>query len=173
MAHHPIIKYSFQPPTPPPPPSPPLLLLRFCFLITTQKFSIFTSKMAGALNIMRDLCPTSSYFSLEPYWIGCQLCKTNHFLLLLIYLIYVIFVFDLLTPVHFLCTRCPYFDINKWFKNIQSSKNFNTNEKLASKHAHKIKTRQKNSSETTNMQFVFLNEVVILQRVCCIQRKSK
>ena len=49
---------------------------------------------------MRDLCQTSSYFSLESYWIGYQLCKTNHFLLFLIYLNHVIFVLDLLTPVH-------------------------------------------------------------------------
>ena len=61
-------------------------------------------EIAGSLKIMRDPCQTSSYCSLEPYCIGCQLCETNHFPLFLIYLIYVIFELDLLTPVHFLCT---------------------------------------------------------------------
>ena len=42
------------------------------------------------LKIMRDPYQTSSYSSLELYWIACLLCKTNHSLLFLIFLILVI-----------------------------------------------------------------------------------
>ena len=44
----------------------------------------------SVLKIMRDPYQTSSYFSLELYWIACLLCKTNHSLLFLIFLILVI-----------------------------------------------------------------------------------
>ena len=48
---------------------------------------------------------TSSYFSLELFWIGCLPCETNYSLLSLVFLILVIFVFEYLTPIHSLCTR--------------------------------------------------------------------
>ena len=55
---------------------------------TFLQCGVFRGKeIAGTLKIMRDSCQTSSSFSLEPYWIGCQLCKTNPYLLFLIYLI--------------------------------------------------------------------------------------
>ena len=44
---------------------------------------------------MRYSYQTSSYFSLELYWIGCLLCETNYSLL---FLFLVIFVLNLLTP---------------------------------------------------------------------------
>jgi len=53
---------------------------------------------------MRDPYYTSSYFSLELYWIGWLLCEINHSLLFLISLILVIFVLELLIP----CTLPEY-----------------------------------------------------------------
>ena len=58
---------------------------------------------------MRYSFQTSSYFSLELFWISCLFCETNHSLLFLIFLILVIFVLDLLTPVHSMCTRVTLF----------------------------------------------------------------
>ena len=80
-----------------------------CFTSIKLLLNYFLLIYYGFLKIMRDLCQTSSDFSLELYWIGCQLCETNHFLLFLIFLIYAIFVVDLLTLVHFQCTRVSLF----------------------------------------------------------------
>ena len=52
---------------------------------------------------------TSSYFSLELFWIGCLPCETNYSLLSLVFLILVISVFEYLTPIHSLCTRVFFF----------------------------------------------------------------
>ena len=58
---------------------------------------------------------TSSYFSLELYWIGCLLYETNHSLLFLFFLILVIFVPDL-WPLYTSCVQgCPFFFINKTY----------------------------------------------------------
>ena len=51
-------------------------------------------EIVGVLKIMRDLYQISSYFSLELYWIGWLLCKTNHSPFSLIFLIIVILVLD-------------------------------------------------------------------------------
>ena len=51
-------------------------------------------EIVSVLKIMRDLYQTSSYFSLELYWTGWLLCKTNHSPFSLIFLIIVIFVLD-------------------------------------------------------------------------------
>ena len=71
--------------------------------------------MVGVLKIMRDPYQTLSYFSLELYWIGWLLCKTNHSLLLLISLILVIFVLELLTLYTPYVLGCSFFDINKTY----------------------------------------------------------
>ena len=47
--------------------------------------------------------------TLLDWWL---LCETNHSLLFLIFLIYVISVLDLLTPIHFLCSRASIFFIS-------------------------------------------------------------
>ena len=65
---------------------------------------------------MRDPYQSSSYFSLELYWIGWLLWKTNHALLLLISLILVIFVLELLSPCTLpMCQGVPFFYINKTY----------------------------------------------------------
>ena len=71
--------------------------------------SLGGKEIVGVLKIMRDPYQNSSYSSLELYWIGWLLCETNHSLLSLIFLIHVIFVLDLLTPVHSLCTKVSLF----------------------------------------------------------------
>ena len=67
----------------------------------------------GVLKIVRVLYLISSYSFLEPYWAGCQCVETNPFLQFLIYLIYVIFEFDLYPLVYSLCTWVSFFYINK------------------------------------------------------------
>ena len=69
-------------------------------------------EMVNVLKIMRDPYQTSSFFFLQLYWIGCLLCKTNHSLLFLLFLFIVIFLLDLLTLVHSLCTRVSIFLIS-------------------------------------------------------------
>ena len=60
--------------------------------------------IVGALKTVSVLCLISSYYFLEPYWSGSLCGEANPFLQFWIYLIYVIFVFDLYTLVYFLCT---------------------------------------------------------------------
>ena len=48
--------------------------------------------------------PNLKLLFLEPYWTGSQYGETIIFLLFWIFLIYVISVFDMYTPVYFLCT---------------------------------------------------------------------
>ena len=71
------------------------------------------------MKIMRYSFQTSSYFSLELFWISCLFCETNHSLLFLIFLILVIFVLDLLTPVHSMCTRVTLFILFYFFISIK------------------------------------------------------
>ena len=61
-------------------------------------------KIVGVLKTMSILCLTSSFYFSEPYWTGSQFGETNLFLQFWIYLIYVIFVFDMYTTVYSLCT---------------------------------------------------------------------
>ena len=49
-------------------------------------------------------CLTSSFYFSELYWIGSLCGGTILFLLFWIYLIFVMFIFDLFTPVYSLCT---------------------------------------------------------------------
>ena len=58
---------------------------------------------------MSVLCLISSFYFSEPYWTGSQCGETNFFLQFWIYLIYVIFVFDMYTPVYSLCTWVSFF----------------------------------------------------------------
>ena len=45
---------------------------KWTYLANCSPFGVFGGKeIAGVSKIMIDLCQTSSYFSLEPYWIGC------------------------------------------------------------------------------------------------------
>ena len=53
---------------------------------------------------MRFLYLILGYSFLEPYWTGCQYGETNPYPQPLIYLIYVIYLFDLYTPCILLCT---------------------------------------------------------------------
>ena len=61
-------------------------------------------EIVGVLKTVSILCLISSYYFLEPYWIGYQCGENNPFIQFWIYLIYVIFVFDLYTTIYSLCT---------------------------------------------------------------------
>ena len=76
-------------------------------------------EIVGALKTMSILCLTSSYYFLELYWTGSQCGENNPFLQFWIYLIYVIFVFDLCTPIYSLCTWVSFFFF--FFFNINKS----------------------------------------------------
>ena len=61
-------------------------------------------EMVGVLKTLSVPCLTSSFYFSELYWIG-SLCEgTILFLLFWIYLIFIMFVLDLFTPVYPLCT---------------------------------------------------------------------
>ena len=55
-------------------------------------------EIVGVLKTMSILCLISSFYFSKPYWTGSQCRETNLFLQFWIYLIYVIFVFDMLHP---------------------------------------------------------------------------
>ena len=77
---------------------------------------LWRERNSRCLKIMRDSYQTSSYFSLELYWIGWLLCETNHsFFFFLISLILVIFVLELLTLCTLHVLGCSIFDINKTY----------------------------------------------------------
>ena len=61
-------------------------------------------EIVGVLKTVSILCLISSYYFLEPYWTGYQCGENNPFIQFWIYLIYVIFVFDLYTTIYSLCT---------------------------------------------------------------------
>ena len=74
---------------------------------------------------MSVLCLTSSFYFSKPYWTGSQFGETNLFLQFWIYLIYVIFVFDMYTTVYSQCTWVSLsFDINKSLLLIKKKKIF-------------------------------------------------
>ena len=56
--------------------------------------------------------PDLKLLFLETYWTGSQCGETNLFLQIWIYLIYVIFVFDIYTPLYSLCTWVSFFFIS-------------------------------------------------------------
>ena len=60
---------------------------------------IWKERIVGVLKAVSILCLISSNYFLWPYWTGSQCGETNHFLQFWIYLIYIIFVFDMYTPV--------------------------------------------------------------------------
>ena len=61
-------------------------------------------EIVGVLKTRSAPCLISSFFFSKPYLIGSLCGETIHFLLFWIYLIFVMFVFDLFTHVYFLCT---------------------------------------------------------------------
>ena len=69
-------------------------------------------EIVGVLKTMSVLCLISSFYFSEPYWTGFQCGETNIFLQFWIYLIYVIFVFDMYTPIYSLCTGVSLFLIS-------------------------------------------------------------
>ena len=69
-------------------------------------------EIVGVFKTMSILCLISSFFFSEPYWTGSPCGETNLFLQFWIYLIYVIFVFDMYTPVYSLCTWVSLFLIS-------------------------------------------------------------
>ena len=71
--------------------------------------SLFDVVIVGVLKTMSVLCLISSFFFSKPYWTSSQYGETIIFLPFWIFLIYVIFVFDLYTPVYFLCTWASLF----------------------------------------------------------------
>ena len=78
-------------------------------------------EIVGVLKTVSILCLMSSYYFLEPYWIGYQCGENNPFIQFWIYLIYVIFVFDLYTTIYSLRTWV-FFDINKSLLLIKKKK---------------------------------------------------
>ena len=71
-------------------------------------------EIVGVLQTLSVPCLISSFFFSEPYLTGSLCGETNLFLLFWIYLTFVIFIFDLFTPVYFLCTWVSLsFDINE------------------------------------------------------------
>ena len=70
-------------------------------------------EIVGALKTMSVPCLISNFYSSEPYWTGSLCGETNLFLLFWIYLIFVMFVFDMFTPVYSLCTRVS---LSFWFQ---------------------------------------------------------
>ena len=66
-------------------------------------------EIVGVLKTVSVLCLISSFYFSEPYWTGSHCVETNFFLQFWIYLIYVIFVFDMYTPVYSLCTWLSFF----------------------------------------------------------------
>ena len=69
-------------------------------------------EIVGVLKTMSVQCLISSFYFSEPYWTGSQCGETNLFLQFWIYLIYVIFVFDMYTPVYSLCIWVSLFFIS-------------------------------------------------------------
>ena len=61
-------------------------------------------EIIGVLKTMSVPCLISSFYFSEPYLTGSLCGETNLFLLFWIYLYFVMFVFDLFTPVYSLCT---------------------------------------------------------------------
>ena len=70
-------------------------------------------EIVGALKTMSVPCLISNFYSSEPYWTGSLCGETNLFLLFWIYLIFVMFVFDMFTPVYSLCT---WVSLSFWFQ---------------------------------------------------------
>ena len=82
-------------------------------------------EIVGVLKTVSILCLISSYYFLEPYWIGYQCGENNPFIQFWIYLIYVIFVFDLYTTIYSLCTWVSFLiSINLYY--LSKKKNNNT-----------------------------------------------
>ena len=69
-------------------------------------------EIIGVLKTLSVPCLISSFYFSEPCWTGSRCGETNLFLLFWIYLTFVMFVFDLFTPVYSLCTWVSLFDIN-------------------------------------------------------------
>ena len=69
-------------------------------------------EIVGVLKTTSFLCLISSFYFSKPYWTGSQCGETNPFLQVWIYLIHVIFVFDMYTPVYSLCTWVSLFFYN-------------------------------------------------------------
>ena len=69
-------------------------------------------EIVGVLKTMSVQCLISSFYFSKPYWTGSQCGETNLFLQFWIYLIYVIFVFDMYTPVYSLCIWVSLFFIS-------------------------------------------------------------
>ena len=61
-------------------------------------------EIVGVLKTLSVPCLISSFFFSKPYLTGSLCGETNLFLLFWIYLTFVIFVFDLFTPVYSMCT---------------------------------------------------------------------
>ena len=61
-------------------------------------------EIVGVLNTLSIPSLISSFYFSEPYLTGSLCGETNLFLLFWIYLTFVMFVFDLFTPVYSLCT---------------------------------------------------------------------
>ena len=71
---------------------------------------------------MSVLCLITSFYFLEPYWTVSQCGETSLFLQFWIYLIYVIFVFDMYTLVFSLCTWVSLFLISINLYNLSKKK---------------------------------------------------
>ena len=61
-------------------------------------------EIVGVLKTLSVPCLTSRFYFSELYWTGSLCGETNLFLLFWIYLIFVMFVFDMFTLVYSLCT---------------------------------------------------------------------
>ena len=80
-------------------------------------------EIVSILKTTSFLCLISSFYFSEPYWTGSKCGETNLFLQVWIYLIHVIFVFDMYTLEYSLCTWVSlFFYINKSLLLIQKNK---------------------------------------------------
>ena len=68
-------------------------------------------EIVSVLKTTGFLCLISSFYFSKPYWTGSKCGETNLFLQVWIYLIHVIFVFDMYTPIYPLCTWVSLFFI--------------------------------------------------------------
>ena len=81
-------------------------------------------EIVGVLKTLSVPCLTSSFYFSELYWTGSLCGGTILFLLFWIYLIFVMFVLDLFTPVYSLCTWVSLSFYYQWiFITYQKKKN--------------------------------------------------